>query len=87
MNSSLISPKPIVIDKGNAIKIYIDVGRLILHTSVEIFVTFCDENDQHLSREMILLEGEEYSNWGNDDQYLIDMVCSKLNLEVVSMET
>jgi len=26
----------------------------------------------------ILIEGEEYSNWGNDDKYIIDLVSSKL---------
>ena len=33
--------------------------------------------------EMITIEGEEYLNWNNDDNYIIDLICQKLNIEKI----
>ena len=30
---------------------------------------------------IIKIEGDEYSNWSNDDNYIIDVICQKLGIE------
>jgi len=51
-----------------------------LFSSVNVCVIFtyrCGEKTWDEQNEMILT-GEEYSAWGNDDQYIIDLVKTKL---------
>lgn len=31
-----------------------------------------------IKSDIFVIEGEEYSNWGNDDQYIIMLLCQKL---------
>lgn len=38
------------------------------------------ENNKLLSNHTFHLEGDDYNNWGNDDNYLIQYVLDKLHL-------
>lgn len=85
MNTIPILPKEITIRKNDAVKFDIQVGHLILHVSVILIVSFYDNVDNLVLRENVTLEGEEYSNWGTDDNYLIQKVCEKLDLDLADM--
>ena len=63
-----------------ATSIEINVMELVLNSYVMVMVMFKNSNGNLLKNEMIKIEGDEYAAWGSDDNYLIDLVLSKLNL-------
>jgi len=54
------------------------VTDIILFKSATIFITFCDENNFCFKGVQYVVEGEEYANWKDDDQYIIDLITSKI---------
>jgi len=51
----------------------------ILNTSVTISVNILDENNKSIETFTLLLEGDDYNNWGNDDSYIKTFVETKIN--------
>jgi hypothetical protein len=43
-----------------------------------IFLNCLHGENSFIDYKEIVIEGEEYSNWGNDDQYIMDLVSQKL---------
>jgi hypothetical protein len=37
-------------------------------------------NNKLIDSKLMTISGDEYSNWGNDDNYIINLVLTKLNL-------
>jgi hypothetical protein len=60
---------------------------LELGNSVSIMVILKDENGNLTEVKNLTIEGEEYSNWGENDQYLIDLCIRKCGLEPPSSPT
>lgn len=60
--------------------IELHTSNLVLGSSIDINVLFKDTQDRVFKVEMVRVQGEEYSQWGSDDNYLIDLVLSKLEL-------
>jgi len=58
----------------------IKIVNLVLNTSVEAIVVALDNDNNFIYNERIKIEGEEYQNWGTDDNYLENLVLSKLGL-------
>ena len=44
-----------------------------LNTSADIFV-YLKAGDNIVASDMILIEGADYTNWGSDDQYIIEFI-------------
>ena len=63
-----------------ATTIDINVMELVLNSHVMVAVGFKNSNGNLLKNEMVKIEGEEYAGWGSDDEYLINLVLTKLNL-------
>ena len=63
-----------------ATNIELNVIELVLNSHVMVAVSFKNSNGNLLKNEMVKIEGEEYAGWGSDDEYLINLVLSKLNL-------
>lgn len=40
-----------------------------------------DEDAQVVKTDLVRLDGEDYEKWGDDDQYVIDYICQKLNIK------
>jgi hypothetical protein len=59
--------------------IKIRVVSLELFTSVTLSVLFFNDENNMVDNKIIILEGSEYSNWGNDDNYIKNIVLSKLS--------
>ncbi len=55
-------------------------GELSLNNSVNFPVKLHDQDGNIVSIEFVRIEGEEYSNWSSDDQYVVDLILSRLNL-------
>jgi hypothetical protein len=61
----------------------IDSIEVKLNESARFIVKLLDENNGLVSVEVINLTGDDYSNWGDDDQYVIDYVLNQLSLSKV----
>jgi hypothetical protein len=53
-----------------------------LSESANITVLLLDNEDKILKKEMLVIDGDYFSNWGTDDSYIILWVCNKLGLEL-----
>jgi len=53
--------------------------------NVDLFnsITICAslfENKSLVDNKVYKIEGEEYSNWGNDDTYIVNLILTKLGM-------
>lgn len=62
-------------------KVTVRVVELKLFTSVSISVYMYGDNKEFIERHLLVMDGDDYKNWNNDDEYLINYVFTKLNLE------
>lgn len=60
--------------------IEIESVELKIGNSAKIFVRLLDENGGLITNEIVRIEGNDYNNWGTDDQYIIDYVLTTLGL-------
>lgn len=60
--------------------IRIEVNQIRLYNSVTIGVLLFDESGQPIDHRLITIAGADYTNWGNDDDYIINFVLNKLGL-------
>lgn len=60
-----------------------------LNTSVTVSVTYLNEEKipvNHYSlKYFFIFEGEKYSQWGNDDNYLLDLVMNEIGVIPILM--
>jgi hypothetical protein len=78
MNVDVV-PSPYVRPSINITSIQVRVINLNLFQSVNVNVLLFSNND-YVDSKSYLLEGDDYTNWGNDDNYIIDYVLDKLGL-------
>lgn len=84
-NKNKIEPKEVaVINKITSITI--QVSSIIFNKSALLLVSLYDENDKYISTINIDLSGDDYSNWGNDDTYLLTYVSNKLQITPIPPE-
>ena len=73
--------EPITITSSITIKSYYIVSVIVkLFTSVEINIIFVSETDKSYERQIILCD-ELYTNWGSEDDYLMEYI--QTNLESI----
>lgn len=53
-----------------------------LFNSARIRVNLMDQNNNRIDCTFVTLEGEDYANWGNSDDYIINYVANKLGFTV-----
>ena len=56
---------------------------LNLFQSATFQVTTFDENKKIIGRQNVTLTPEEYQQWNNNDQYIINVVAEKLNFNLI----
>lgn len=61
-------------------KVKIDILSLIFNNSAIFRVRYTTNNIYEPHPSYIKIEGDEYKNWKNDDVYIINLICSKLNI-------
>ena len=74
-----VNPKDFI-NVNTANKVELRVSNLQIGTSVDVTLMIKDLNENIFKVENVHIEGEEYENWGNDDQYLVNIVLSKVGL-------
>ncbi len=51
----------------------------VIGVSVDLVVSTFDINNKFVSTISIPLEGQDYQQWGTNDDYLVNFICNKLN--------
>lgn len=56
---------------------------VVLNEKAFVKVSFFEDVDVFtpLDTQLIIIEGDEYKNWGNDDEYIKDIIYKKLNIQ------
>lgn len=76
----IITPEPIIVKS-----ISINVMSMIFNKSVTLQVYMYSKTNENIKvmvdQKTILVEGDEYTAWGNNDTYLENLVFSKLGLQ------
>ncbi len=67
--------------------ITIRIVNLVLFTSVTVSVNLFNESGYVCDTRTLDITGEEYLAWNNNDEYLVDLVCSKLGLTPIPAPT
>ncbi len=78
MNVNVV-PEPYVRPSINITSIQVRVINLNLFQSVNVSVTLLSNND-YVDSKSYTLEGDDYTNWGNDDTYIVNYVLNQLGL-------
>lgn len=74
-----VQPKDIVTTRTiNSIEIIETIVQL--NTSAKVVVKLLDENNSLINVEVLTISETEYTDWGNDDQYIIDWSLTQLGL-------
>ena len=74
-----VVPAPYVKPTVDITSIHIRVMNVVLFKSVNVNVTLFSNND-FVDSKSFLLEGADYTSWGNDDTYIVNYVLNKLGL-------
>ncbi len=73
------------LDKVTILTIYsftLDRIEVDLFNSARIRVNLMDQNNNRIDCTFVTLTGEDYANWGNSDDYIINYVANKLGFTV-----
>lgn len=63
----------------NIDNIIISVIKFVLFQSLTLQVTL-RSGENNVDIKSFLIEGEEYENWGIDDNYIVELIKNKLNI-------
>ena len=76
---STILPTPVVMTINYTIVSFnYQITSLVLFTNANINIYLVDDKNITQKNLIYILEGEEYAAWGGDDQYIIDLIISKI---------
>jgi hypothetical protein len=64
-------------------KVDILEGTLQLNKSVRFAVRLMDSDDNVILSQNITIFGEEYENWGSDDNYIENLILTKLGVQKI----
>lgn len=81
-----VNPKDFI-TVNTANKVELRVSNLQISSSVDVTLLIKDLNGNIFKVENVHIEGEEYNNWGSDDQYLVNVVLSKVGLTQKAKES
>jgi len=74
-----VQPKDIITTRTiNSIEVVETIVQL--NTSANVVVKLLDENGGLINVEVLTISETDYTNWGNDDQYIIDYALTQLDL-------
>jgi hypothetical protein len=74
-----VLPEPVELTKTyNIVSFNYLVIEFTLFTSANILLSFLDENNISQKQTEYLIIGDEYDAWGGDDEYILDLIISKI---------
>jgi hypothetical protein len=80
-NTTSIQPFDKTITK-TVVSFTLNITSMIFNTSATFRVYLYDANNKIVETTNVIVEGEEYLNWNNDDNYIIQLVAIKLGFVI-----
>ena len=69
---------------GEAVAINVTAGGFSADaTSCQLFYNLVDAGNQQIYTETLLLAGEDFAGWGQDNYYLVQYTCTTLGLTLI----
>jgi len=65
------------------VRFALDIIELVLNTSATFRVILYDIEGASINTQFVVLEGTAYSNWGNNDEYVVQYVANQLGFVLV----
>lgn len=62
-------------------KVSFQVTGFKLNNSISILARIHDANDEPIQIHNFTIEGDEYFNWTDSDEYIVDLILNKLDLQ------
>ena len=78
MNTPFESPFEIV-SKQTITSFTYRVTELTLFHSATVLILFLDENENCIRTVQYVVKGDEYAEWSDDDQYIVDLIVEKIS--------
>jgi hypothetical protein len=78
--------EPVSVYPSTATQLRVDDCLVTLDTSVNVQWSLLDAQSKQLNVGRITLSGEDYADWGSDDNYVFNKIAEQLNLTVVPAE-
>jgi hypothetical protein len=69
-----------IITVKNAVGFKVRLANLQLFSSATFFIEKVDENDRTLETTIMRLEGDDYLNWGGDDNYVMSYAAAHVGM-------
>jgi hypothetical protein len=61
----------------------VSVDTITLFTSANIVVDFYDISNILIDRKRLTISGDDYTNWGSSDEYIINYVANYYNFTII----
>jgi len=73
-----LDPPYDIISKQTITSFTYRVTELVLFQSATVLILFLDENENCIRTVQYFVKDDEYTDWGDDDQYILDLIVSKI---------
>ena len=70
-----------------AVRFSLDIAKIELGVSATFRVTLYDSDDKCISNKYVTLVGQDYLNWGTDDEYVIKFIANTLGLTLAKTQS
>jgi hypothetical protein len=70
-------------DVKTATSFRVEIQELTLFQSVNVRVELLNDNGHIVHIKYVLIDGDDYKNWNNDDRYIIQKVAEKLGIVII----
>lgn len=80
MNNLQVDVNDFALDAPVVTKIEMEVMEMVLDSHVTMMVRYLNADGNLLDNKYVKIEGEEYNAWGDDDNYITNLVLTKLGL-------
>ena len=77
MNTPLEPPYDII-SKQTITSFTYRITDVILFESATVLILFLDENENCIRTVQYVVKGDEYAEWSDDDQYIVDLIVEKI---------
>ena len=81
-----IEPADVVVKLVTSFTFKITNVELFNSASIIVFL-YGNESDQPVGRNEINISGQDYLDWNNNDQYIINLVAKKLGFKLLNLPT
>ena len=86
MSKQLVMIEPHSLTAPVVRSVEIEIMELVLDSHVVVLVKYKGGNGNLLENHIVRIEGDEYNAWGDDDNYITNLVLTKLGLTELNLD-